>query len=268
MQGYGIYVEDGRGGTIDHDYVSGAADAAYYVGECKPCRATIANVVATRSAVGYSGTNATGVVIRDSRLGSKRRRDRSQHVRERGAATAGADDDRAATRSRAAAARGFRSAPRWRASSGSGSPIAGGNENSVHDNRVTGSERYGVAVFPTARFVTFDPHAKHEPGPPWRPRGNRIVRNVVTGSGWTDLALAAGSASGNCFTNNTAGTTAPRRSPDRDVRRLLGDGRSRRRVCRDGTGPPDVRRDAETAQATPVYSHARTTPATEHARTG
>src|SRR5207245_2043361 len=48
------------------DYVSGAADAAYYVGECRSCRATIANVVATLSAVGYSGTNATGVVIRDS----------------------------------------------------------------------------------------------------------------------------------------------------------------------------------------------------------
>ena len=64
--GYGIYAEDGEQGVVDHDYVSGAADAAYYVGECKPCRATIANVVATLSAVGYSGTNATGVVIRDS----------------------------------------------------------------------------------------------------------------------------------------------------------------------------------------------------------
>src|SRR5919201_7089552 len=66
VRGYGIYVEDGRQGTIDHDYVSGAADAAYYVGECRVCGATIANVVATLSAVGYSGTNATGVVIRDS----------------------------------------------------------------------------------------------------------------------------------------------------------------------------------------------------------
>jgi hypothetical protein len=93
---------------------------------------------------------------------------------------------------------------------GIGIAIAGGNENSVHDNRVTGSERYGVAVFPTARFVTFNPHATDEPGPPWKPRDNRIVHNVVTGSGWADLALAAGSGSGNCFTRNTAGMTAPR----------------------------------------------------------
>jgi hypothetical protein len=66
VRGYGIYVEDGEQGVLDHDYVSGAADAAYYVGECRPCRATISRVVATLSAVGYSGTNATGVVIRDS----------------------------------------------------------------------------------------------------------------------------------------------------------------------------------------------------------
>ena len=51
---------------LDHDYVSGAADAAYYIGECRPCDALVANVVATLSAVGYSGTNASDVVIRDS----------------------------------------------------------------------------------------------------------------------------------------------------------------------------------------------------------
>src|SRR5690349_5284171 len=66
VRGYGIYVEDGRGAAIRHDYVSGAADAAYYVGECRPCDALVANVVARLSAVGYSGTNATDVVIRDS----------------------------------------------------------------------------------------------------------------------------------------------------------------------------------------------------------
>ena len=64
--GYGIYVEGGEHGTVDHDYVSGAADAAYYVGECAHCRATISHVVAALSAVGYSGTNASDVVIRDS----------------------------------------------------------------------------------------------------------------------------------------------------------------------------------------------------------
>ena len=66
IRGYGIYVEGGREGTLDHDYVSGAADAAYYLGECNPCHATLEHVIAALSAVGYSGTNATDVVIRDS----------------------------------------------------------------------------------------------------------------------------------------------------------------------------------------------------------
>src|SRR5205823_3860546 len=93
---------------------------------------------------------------------------------------------------------------------GIGIAVAGGNENSIRDNRVTRSERYGIAVFSTARFVSFRPHAP-EPGPRWRPRANRIARNLVAGSGRADLALAAGSGSGNCFTANTAGTTLPQR---------------------------------------------------------
>src|SRR5919202_1754512 len=67
VRGYGVYSEDSTDGLIEHDYVSGAADAAYYVGECNPCNSTIRQVVARLSAVGYSGTNASGaLVIRDS----------------------------------------------------------------------------------------------------------------------------------------------------------------------------------------------------------
>ena len=36
---------------------------------------------------------------------------------------------------------------------GIGIAIAGGNENVVGRNRVTGSERYGVAIFPTRRWM-------------------------------------------------------------------------------------------------------------------
>src|ERR687888_683430 len=60
--GYGIYAEDSTDGLIEHDYVSGAADAAYYIGECNPCRATIRHVVARLSAGCYSGTNASGAL--------------------------------------------------------------------------------------------------------------------------------------------------------------------------------------------------------------
>jgi Right handed beta helix region len=210
VRGYGIYVEDGRIGTIDHDYVSGAADAAYYVGECRSCHATISNVVAALSAVGYSGTNVTGVTIRDSvwdrnGAGIVPNTYANEALPPQGQTEIAGNtitrSGRAPVPIRTALA-GF---------VGIGIAIAGGNDNSVHDNRVTRSERYGVAVFSTARFVTFDPQLERDPGPPWRPHRNRVAGNVVTGSGIADLALAAGSGRGNCFTGNAAGTSLPSR---------------------------------------------------------
>jgi Right handed beta helix region len=205
--GYGIYAEDGEHGVLEHDYVSGAADAAYYVGECKPCDATISRVVATLSAVGYSGTNATGVVIRDSvwdRNGAGiapntyANEALPPQARTTIVGNTVTHSGRAPVPIRTALA-GF---------VGIGIAIAGGNENAVSRNRVTGSERFGIAVFPTARFVVFDPGAV-EPGPPWRPRGNRVSRNVVTGSGRADLALSTGAGRGNCFTANRVARTLP-----------------------------------------------------------
>jgi len=210
VRGYGIYVEDGSDGTLDHDYVSGAADAAYYVGECRPCGATIENVVATLSAVGYSGTNATGVVIRDSLWD----RNGAGIVPNTYANEALPPQARTTVVGNTITGSGRARVPIRTALAGFvgiGIAIAGGNENTIRGNRVTRSERYGIAVFSTARFVTFNPHARREPGPPWRPRGNRVAENVVTGSGWADLALASGAGSGNCFTANTAGRTLPGR---------------------------------------------------------
>jgi hypothetical protein len=207
--GYGIYVEDGEQGVLDHDYVSGAGDAAYYVGECRPCRATISQVVAKLSAVGYSGTNATDVVIRDSVWD----RNGAGLVPNTYANEALPPQARTTIVGNAVTSSGRARVPINTALAGFvgiGIAVAGGNENAIRGNRVMRSERYGVAVFPTARFVVFDPSAK-EPGPPWRPRGNRISRNVVTGSGWADLALARGSGVRNCFTANVVRRTLPRR---------------------------------------------------------
>jgi parallel beta-helix repeat protein len=209
VRGYGIYVEDGEQGKLDHDYVSGAAKAAYYVGECKPCDAKLSRLVATLSAVGYSGTNATGVAIHDSvwdrngagivpnTYANEALPPQARTTIVRNTVT---NSGRAAVPIRTALA-GF---------VGIGIAVAGGNENTISGNRVTRSERYGIAVFPTARFVVFDP-AVAEPRPPWRPHDNWISRNVVERSGRADLALAKGSGRNNCFTNNQVGRTLPRR---------------------------------------------------------
>jgi hypothetical protein len=64
---YGIYAIESRRGIFENSYVSGAGDAAYYVGECNPCDVLLTNLVARYSAIGYSGTNAGGnLEIRDS----------------------------------------------------------------------------------------------------------------------------------------------------------------------------------------------------------
>ena len=160
------------------------------------------------SAVGYSGTNATGVVVRDSVWD----RNGAGILPNSYANEAFPPEARTTIVGNtviASGGLGCRSTPRWRAFLGIGIAVAGGNANAIRDNRVTRSERYGIAVFPTARFVSFSPGP--EPGPPWRPRGNRTVRNVVSGSGWADLALAAGSGRANCFSGNRAAWTSPPR---------------------------------------------------------
>jgi Right handed beta helix region len=221
--GYGIYSEDSTGGLIEHDYVSGAADAAYYVGECNPCDSTIRHVVARLSAVGYSGTNASGgLVIRDSlwdRNGAgilpnslADEADPPQH----GALVVGN------TVTRSGRARVPLNTP-LAGYYGVGIGIAGGNGNRVLRNTVTGSRRYGIAVFST-------PFRVQTPRPPWRPQANAIRANGLRGSGLADLALSASARGGNCFRANRASTTLPvrlqkRRCPaaggDRGVSRAL-----------------------------------------------
>jgi parallel beta helix pectate lyase-like protein len=202
--GYGIYSEDSTGGLVEHDYVSGAADAAYYVGECNPCDSTLRHVVARLSAVGYSGTNASGgLVIRDSlwdRNGAgilpnslADEADPPQHD----ALIIGN------TVTRNGRARVPLATP-LAGYYGVGIGIAGGNRNRVLRNTVTGSRRYGIAVFSM-------PYRVQTPRPPWRPQANAIRANAVRGSGLADLALSASARAGNCFRGNRAATTMPSR---------------------------------------------------------
>src|SRR5919202_141593 len=219
--GYGIYSEDSTGGPLGHAQLSGAADAAYYVGECNPCDSTIRQVVARLSAVGYSGTNASGgLVIRDSvwdRNGAgilpntlADEADPPQH-----------DVLIVGNRvSRSGRARVPLNTP-LAGYYGIGIGVAGGNGNRVLRNTVTGSRRYGIAVFST-------PYRVQTRRPPWRPQANAIRANVVRASGLADLALSASARSGNCFRGNRASTALPARLQKRPCRAKGGD----RRVAR------------------------------------
>jgi Right handed beta helix region len=214
--GYGIYSEDSTGGLIERDYVSGAADAAYYVGECNPCNSTIRHVVARLSAVGYSGTNASGgLVIRDSRWDRNGagilpnsladEADPPQH----GALIVG---NTVTASGRARVPLNTPLAGYY----GIGIGVGGGNGNRVLRNTVTGSRRYGIAVFST-------PFRVQTPRPPWRPRANAIRANVVRRSGLADLALSASARGGNCFRANRAAAARPARLQKRPCRAAGGD---------------------------------------------
>ena len=196
---YGIYAISSRGGIMEQSLVSGAADAAFYIGECQPCDATIRNVTATLSAVGYSGTNAGGnLVVEDSRflLNSVGILPNSFDV---GLEPPPQHD--AIFRRNEVAGSGTVVTPRTTPLGGYhgvGIGIAGGQDNLVEDNVVRGSARYGIAV-----FAAIDRSSR------WSPARNRITGNRVSESGTADLALAGGSGTDNCFQDNEAETALP-----------------------------------------------------------
>ena len=196
---YGIYAISSRGGVMEESYVSGAADAAFYIGECNPCDATIRNVTATLSAVGYSGTNAGGnLVVEDSRwlLNSVGILPNSFEVGLEPPPQRGA-----IFRRNEVVGSGTVVTPRTTPLGGYhgvGIGIAGGQDNLVEANEVRGSTRYGIAV-----FTAIDRSTR------WDPARNRVTGNHVSDSGKADLALAGNTGFENCFVDNDSTTSAP-----------------------------------------------------------
>jgi hypothetical protein len=196
---YGIYAISSRGGVMEESFVSGAADAAFYIGECQPCDATIRNVTATLSAVGYSGTNAGGnLVVEDSRflLNSVGILPNSFDV---GLEPPPQHD--AIFRRNEVVGSGTIVTPRTTPLGGYhgvGIGIAGGQQNLVEGNDVRGSTRYGIAV-----FTAIDRNSS------WVPGRNRVVGNRVSNSGNADLALAGDTGLDNCFEDNEVETSLP-----------------------------------------------------------
>jgi Right handed beta helix region/WD40-like Beta Propeller Repeat len=196
---YGIYAIESRDGVFEHSYVSGAADAAFYIGECQPCDATLRGLTARLSAVGYSGTNASGnVVVEDSLFEQN-----ATGIFPNSYDTAHVPPPQRQAIFRRNTVRDSGRVPTPRATPlggfyGIGIGIAGGSENLVDQNTVTGSSRYGIAVFSTVDRAAL-----------WTASENRIVGNSISSSGTADLVLAEKSGAGNCFTENTAPTTDP-----------------------------------------------------------
>jgi Right handed beta helix region/Phospholipase_D-nuclease N-terminal len=194
---YGIYAYNFQNGEFDHSYAAGSPDSGFYIGQCYPCNAVIDDVTSEWNALGYSGTNAGGnLIIRDSTWHDNltgilpNTLDSEQHPPEHQTVVINNtvynnNNDQAPTK------------PLEYPLIGTGIGVPGGVGNVVIDNHVRDQHNYGIIVIGNvdANF--------------WVPSDNRVIDNVVTNSGVADLALAAPTGPGNCFSGNTATRTLP-----------------------------------------------------------
>lgn len=193
---YGIYAFDSNDGLFEHSYASGSPDAGFYVGQCKPCRALLLDVTAEHNALGYSGTNASGVTIarstfRKNRVGIVPNTLDTELLPPQGAthlvANVVADNGNTAAPTLPLEAAAF----------GNGILLTGGERNVVERNLVVGHPLHGVLVAPM-----LDRHY-------WPARGNIVRDNDVRGSGRADVAVAGPWSSDNCAARNGDGPMAP-----------------------------------------------------------
>ena len=203
MNLYGIYATESHGGLFEHDLVSGAADAAFYVGECQPCDTTVRDVEGRLSAIGYSGTNTgSGLLLLSStwdRNGTGILPNSFEDQPAPPPESASTIDGNVVRDS------GTVPVPAHTPLAGFigiGIGVAGGTGNSITNNTISGSARYGIALFPTIQ----------RSGAVYAASANEIRGNTVSGSDKADIALAPMLGNGgdpNCFDANTIGSSLP-----------------------------------------------------------
>src|SRR5579875_2857372 len=193
---YGIYAYLSVDGQFDHDYAAGQPNG-FYIGACHPCNAVITEVLAENNGLGFSGTNAGGNLViehsiwRDNLVGIAPNTEDSEPLAPQDGVTITHNlvENNNNTNAPAVAEQ--------LATIGTGILIAGGSNDVIEDNRVSGHDYYGILV-----VTNVDQNV-------WEPHGNIVKANIVTDSGVADLALAALSAGDNCFSGNTVSRTAP-----------------------------------------------------------
>jgi hypothetical protein len=195
----GIAARASIDGRIEDSYVSAAAGAGVSIQGCQPCATTVRRVTATLSAIGFDATNAGGgLVVEDSRflLDGVGMLVSSFEV---GVQPPPQRD--ALLQRNEVVGSGTVVTPRtspWAGYHGVGIGIAGGQSNVVQANDVSGSARYGIALFTAVDRTTS-----------WFPARNEVSGNRIFDSGLADLALAGGSGQQNCFRDNDAATALP-----------------------------------------------------------
>jgi hypothetical protein len=195
---YGIYAFDSVDGVFEDSYASGSADAGFYIGQCEPCEAVVRNITAEHNALGYSGTNAGGDLYLEDSVWSHNAAGivpntlDSQHFTPQSEGTV--------IRNNLLENNGNENTPSYGIAGaiiGHGVAIAGGTDNLIEDNEFVGNTDYGVVIHPLP-----DDNL-------WLPEDNTVRNNTFRDTGKADLALAAGSGTGNCFEGNDFSVSLP-----------------------------------------------------------
>jgi plastocyanin len=194
---YGIYAFDSYEGVIKNSFGWGSGDSAFYIGQCLNCSALIENVHSEKNYLGYSGTNATGVVIRDSVFVHN-----GAGIVPNTLPTEGFAPNRGTIiLNNVVRNNNYETIPEAGFSETVGIPfgtgiwLAGVHSNVARENVISGHKRYGVLVTPS-----IDPNSL--------PMNNRVWKNKITDSGRYDLAFDGGGES-NCFHRNRFKTSGP-----------------------------------------------------------
>lgn len=237
---YGIYAFDAYHGQFDNSLASGSPDGGFYIGECYLCDAVIDNVISEHNGLGYSGTNSGGDLYI---VNSTFRFNRAGIVPNSGSYELCYPGRENVIVGNTVYDNNNLEGPAIDVAllaQGNGILMAGSINNIVERNLVFDHERTGIAAVPFPEEDASDvvppadqlgltceeyKEANELPDPEtvpsivlWNATGNRIVDNVVSGSGLADLASATAPLGDdplttaeldNCFSGNQHETTAP-----------------------------------------------------------
>ena len=197
-------------GQFDTSYASGSPDGGFYIGQCFPCNALIVDSESEWNGLGYSGTNAGGNLLiarsswHDNRVGIVPNSLTSEDLYpQREAQIIGNhvyDNNNAQSAGIEIAVTAV----------SNGILVAGGRDNVVERNLVTGHQITGIGVIPLPETVLYgdEPEVRDFDG-----RDNTVRDNVTSGNQY-DLASITSlddpsDAGGNCFGGNEYTTSTP-----------------------------------------------------------
>ncbi|WP_426571875.1 right-handed parallel beta-helix repeat-containing protein [Aquihabitans sp. McL0605] len=232
---YGVYSFQAHHGQFDHSYGSGSPDAGFYIGGCYKCDAVIDTVVSEYNGLGYSGTNSGGDLYI---INSEFAHNRAGMVPNSGSYEPCYPGRANTIVGNTVHDNNYLDGPGIDASllaQGNGILLAGSINNDVERNLVYNHDRTGIAAVPfpeddasdtpppaSELDKTCDPQdtsgvpAKSPGFVLWPATGNKIIGNVISGSGLADIAegtipadAATIKALNNCFSDNEVKSTSP-----------------------------------------------------------